>query len=164
MFTRGVRWRAQGRKSRHRCRFPYDRAMIRRLLILCVSVVVFALPGTTAWSDERKSDSPCLRMAKERVTMHAGARAHVLDWHATASCKSARAVLAGSDTAPPELREEICRREVLAGAYTGTCVYFRDVLCPEAHGPCTEWVLEQYERCKAGDMEWFQPVRGNAVQ
>ncbi|TVM17691.1 hypothetical protein DPQ33_08615 [Oceanidesulfovibrio indonesiensis] len=131
-------------------------------MLLIAAFLAFALGQAPALAHEGEADSPCLRVARERVTVHAGARAQVLDWHAAASCKGSRAVLAGCDTAPDELREEICRREVLAGAYTSACVYFRDVLCPDAYEPCKEWVLEQYERCKAKDMEWFRPARSAA--
>lgn len=102
-------------------------------------------------------DSPCLRMARERMDAPAGKRADRVAWYAASSCSRSRAVLAGSLGASPELREQICRREVLAGSFTKTCVYFRDVLCPEVYEPCADWVREQYARCVAGDMEWFQP-------
>lgn len=111
-----------------------------------------------ALAAELVGDSPCLRMARERMDGLAGKRADRVAWYAASSCSRSRAVLAGSQGASPELREQICRREVLAGSFTKTCVYFRDVLCPEVYEPCADWVREQYARCVAGDLEWFQPV------
>ncbi|SDZ94821.1 hypothetical protein SAMN05660420_00840 [Desulfuromusa kysingii] len=57
------------------------------------------------------------------------------------------------NTSKPQ-RERMCQDLVLLWSYKN-CIYFRDVINPEAYEPCKAWSREMHQHCMDNDVQWF---------
>ena len=51
-------------------------------------------------------------------------------------------------------RKRMCQDLVLLWSYKN-CIYFRDVINPEAYEPCKAWSREMHQHCMENDVQWF---------
>lgn len=58
------------------------------------------------------------------------------------------------DVASKPQRERMCQDLVLLWSYKN-CIYFRDVINPEAYEPCKAWSREMHQHCMDNDVNWF---------
>lgn len=102
----------------------------------------------------------CAAHGREQVLAVIEQKPERMDRHVTRSCsKALEEVRAMEGVDEPELRQQRCRKRVLAATYLDVCLHFRDVVCAEAFEPCWAWAREQHRRCVAGDLQWFKDSR-----
>lgn len=105
------------------------------------------------------SAKTCLAAAEARMLSRFPEVGSTLAWHVKRGCrKSGRAVADLEVSLSEAERQDYCRRHVLVPVYLDICLHFRDVILPEAFEPCWTWAREQFDRCLAGDEQWFSPT------
>lgn len=102
------------------------------------------------------SAESCMESGERRILQPFADKRKTLEFYVKKSCgKSARTILEINSPIHSPERQEKCRNKILVDVYISTCIYFRDVVYPEAFNPCWDWGREHYAHCVAGDAAWF---------
>ncbi len=131
----------------------FSKACLISCILACLLACNVAVPAQAA----EKNAPSCTAAAKDWTARVKECDVSLLQKYAQMSCVNGRKRVAeyrGVEDA--ERRGNMCRFRVLLWAHTEACLYFRDVVCPKAWEPCRQWSQELYERCMAGDGEWFE--------
>ena len=78
----------------------------------------------------------------------------ILSRHAKDRCLTSGSWLGRAMSEGGSAQKSTCNDLVLVWTHKA-CIYFRDDIHPDAYAPCKVWSREMYQRCLAGEGEWF---------